>query len=361
MATDFLDQPKPVRAGEELAGDRLADYLAAHLPDLSGPLTVTQFPAGYSNLTYLLQMGGRDLVLRRPPFGVGKGSAHDMGREYRVLAALAPLYPRVPQPLLYCTDEAVLGVPFYVMERVPGVILRARPPAGLVLDALVLRGLSTATIDNLAAIHALPLTAPGLTAGSHPEGYVGRQIAGWARRYGAAKTDEIPEIEGVIAWLTDHLPPESGATLIHNDYKYDNLVLNPADLTQIRAVLDWEMATIGDPLLDLGTTLGYWVEADDPPELQAQSFGITARPGNLTRPELVARYAAQSGHDVSNVVYYYVYGLFKIAVIVQQIYARYRQGYTQDPRFAGLLAVIRTLGQTAAQASARNRLDHLLD
>jgi aminoglycoside phosphotransferase (APT) family kinase protein len=353
----FNDRARAVRAGEELPVERLAAYLAAAAPDLAGPLTVEQFPAGYSNLTYLLRSGERELVLRRPPFGVAKGSAHDMSREYRVLHSLAPVYLLAPRPVLYCADESVLGAPFFVMERVPGVILRGQPPPGLALDAAMLRGLSAAAIDNLAAIHALPWTALPLAEGSHPAGYVERQVAGWARRYAAAQTDEIPDMTAVIAWLTAHLPPESGAALIHNDYKYDNLVLDPADLTRIRGVLDWEMATIGDPLLDLGTTLGYWVEAGDPPELQAARFGLTALPGNLTRAELAARYAAQSGRDVSNVVYYYVYGLFKIAVIVQQIYARYRRGFTQDARFAGLIAVVRTLGRVAVQAGARDRLD----
>jgi aminoglycoside phosphotransferase (APT) family kinase protein len=361
MADEFADRPRAVRAGEELPVEALASYLAAADPTLAGPLTVKQFPSGFSNLTYLLEMGGREWVLRRPPFGVRKGSAHDMGREYRVLAALAPIYPKAPRPLVYCEDESVIGAPFYVMERVPGVILRGQPPKGLTLDPPVLHGLSEATIANLATIHALPYGATGLAEGSHPEGYVERQISGWARRYEAARTDDLPDIEAAIKWLTDHQPPQAGATLIHNDYKYDNLVLDPADLTQIRAVLDWEMATIGDPLMDLGTTLGYWVEAGDAPGLRSLGIGLTALPGNMTRAELAARYAVHSGRDVSNIVFYYVYGLFKIAVIAQQIYARYKQGFTKDERFAHLIVAIRTLGQTATQAIAHNRLDHLLD
>jgi aminoglycoside phosphotransferase (APT) family kinase protein len=352
---DLLDQAQVVRPGEELDTVRLAAYLATAAPDLAGPIQVEQFPQGYSNLTYLLRLGGREVVLRRPPFGVGKGSAHDMGREYRTLAGVAQVYPLVPRPLVYCADETVLGAPFYLMERVPGVILRARPPAGLDLPPPTVRRLAEATIDNLAAIHALDYEAAGLGDLGHPAGYVGRQVMGWTARYTRARTDDIPEIEQAAGWLAAHIPPVAGATLLHNDYKYDNLVLDPAALPRIRAVLDWEMATIGDPLMDLGTTLGYWVQADDPPELRAMRFGPTTLPGNLTRAELVQRYAQTSGRDVSSIGFYYVYGLFKIAVIAQQIYARYRQGYTQDARFAGLRPAIQALGRTAAQAIASGR------
>jgi aminoglycoside phosphotransferase (APT) family kinase protein len=355
---DLLDQPRAVRPGEELDPARLTAYLATAAPDLGGPIEVRQFPQGYSNLTYLLRIGGREVVLRRPPFGVGKSSAHDMGREYRTLAGVARVYPLVPRPLVYCADETVLGAPFYLMERVPGLILRTRPPAGLDLPPPTMRRLAEVTIDNLAAIHALDYQAAGLGDLGHPAGYAGRQVQGWTARYARARTDDIPDIEQAATWLAEHIPPDAdaGAALLHNDYKYDNLVLDPADLPRIRAVLDWEMATIGDPLMDLGTTLGYWVQADDAPELQAMRFGPTTLPGNLTRAELVQRYAQASGRDVTGIGFYYVYGLFKIAVIAQQIYARYRQGYTHDARFAGLLPAIQALGRAAAQAIASGRL-----
>ena len=353
---DWLDQPQAVRPGEELDAARLAAYLATAAPALSGPIRVEQFPQGYSNLTYLLRIGGREVVLRRPPFGVGKGSAHDMAREYRTLAGVSRVYPRVPRPLVYCADETVLGAPFYLMERVPGVILRARPPAGLALPPATMRRLAEATIDNLAAIHALDYEAAGLGAPGHPAGYAERQVQGWTARYARARTDDIPEIEQAAAWLAAHIPPEAPPALLHNDYKYDNLVLDPADLPRIRAVLGWEMATLGDPLMDLGTTLGYWVQAGDPPELQAMRFGPTTLPGNLTRAELVQRYAQAGGRDVGNIGFYYVYGLFKIAVIAQQIYARYRQGVTHDARFAGLLPAIQALGRAAVRAMTSGRL-----
>ncbi len=358
-------------------------------------MRVQQFPSGHSNLTYALQLGAREYVLRRPPFGAKIATAHDMGREYRILSHLHPVYPRVPRPYVYCEDESVIGAPFYVMERVSGLILRARPPEGIALTPELMRDLSTALIDNLAAIHAVDYRAAGLESLGKPEGYVARQVRGWSERYLNAKTDDIPEMERVARWLADakRQPPDSGAALIHNDYKYDNVVFDPnviATLSEAKgkqspssnletpalacgasvassqpfdsaplrsgsllamtkapivAVLDWEMATIGDPLMDLGTTLGYWVDADDPPELRAASFGPTMLAGNLNRAGLVERYARASGRDVSNIQFYYVYALFKIAVIVQQIYKRYVQGYTRDARFAGLGEMVKVLGK----------------
>jgi aminoglycoside phosphotransferase (APT) family kinase protein len=249
------------------------------------PVTVEQFPGGHSNLTYLVKIGEgpgeRELVLRRPPFGAQIKTAHDMDREFAFLSKLAPVYPRVPRPLLL-GDESVLGARFYVMERVRGVVLRSRLPAGLTIDPTLARGLSVAAVETLAELHAIDIEATGLAALGHPDGYVRRQVEGWTRRYAAAVTDDIPAMERVATWLAAELAanrPESGPpTLIHNDFKYDNLVLDPADLTRVRGVLDWEMATVGDPLMDLGTALCYWVELADPPELRAFAFGPTASP-----------------------------------------------------------------------------------
>jgi aminoglycoside phosphotransferase (APT) family kinase protein len=352
-----LDQPQNIRSGEELNTAQLESYLKKQIPDLRGALQIQQFPSGYSNLTYALQFDNRELVLRRPPFGAKIKTAHDMAREYRILSSLIQTYPKVPQPLLYCDDESIIGAPFYVMERVNGVILRAQPPAGINLSPELMRRLSETCIDNLAAIHQIDIAKTGLRDLAKPEGYVERQIRGWTQRYQNARTDEIPEIERVIAWLSANLPPESGAALIHNDYKYDNLVLDPNDLSQIIAVLDWEMATIGDPLMDLGTTLGYWIEPDDPPEMKM--FGLTHLPGNLNREQLVARYAEKSGREIPNIVFHYVYGLLKISVIVQQIYFRYRQGHTQDARFAALIHVVRACGKMAQLALEKNRIQRL--
>lgn len=357
MDKDFFDQPCAIRTGEELNTAQLEAYLKKQLPDLHGSLLVQQFPSGYSNLTYSLQFGERDLVLRRPPFGAKIKPAHDMGREYRILVGLINLYSKVSRPLLYCDDESIIGAPFYVMERVKGVILRAKPPAGISLSPELMRRLSESCIDNLAEIHQIDYAQAGLYELAKPEGYVERQIHGWTQRYQNARTDHVADIENVATWLSANLPTESGVALIHNDYKYDNLVLDPNDLSNIMAVLDWEMATIGDPLMDLGTTLGYWIEPDDPPEMQM--FGLTALPGNLNRAQLVERYAQKSGRDIPHVVFYYVYGLFKIAVIVQQIYHRYKRGLTHDKRFAPLIHLVRACGNMAALAMAKKRITRL--
>jgi aminoglycoside phosphotransferase (APT) family kinase protein len=355
-----LDEPRAVRPGEELDGAALDAYLRAHLAGYAGPLAVRQFPSGHSNLTYLVQAGPRELVLRRPPFGTTVKTAHDMGREHRLLSGLHGVYPRAPRPVLYCADPAVLGAPFYLMERVRGVVLRgAQPPAAAGLDAAAVRRLSTALVDGLAELHAVDVAGAGLADLGHPEGYVRRQVEGWTRRYRDAQTDEVPPLEAAAAWLAAHLPPEAGAALIHNDYKYDNVVLAPDDLGRIVAVLDWEMATVGDPLMDLGTTLGYWLDPDDPPEHRLLPFGPTLLPGNLTRAEVVARYAAQSGRAVPDALFYYVFALLKIAVIAQQIYRRFVDGHTKDPRFASMILGVRILGQTAARALERGRIDRL--
>jgi aminoglycoside phosphotransferase (APT) family kinase protein len=365
-AAGVIDRPAPVRAGEELDAERLAGYLREHLPgaaaDLAaGGLAIEQFPRGYSNLTYLLRLGDRRLVLRRPPFGSTVATAHDMAREHRILAALAPVYPKAPRPLLYCADPDVLGAPFYLMERVEGVILR---PAALAPEPPPperMAAVAGALVDTLAELHAVDWRAAGLADLGRPEGYVERQVEGWAARWRRAATEKRPEMDRVAAWLAEHRPPESGAALIHNDFKHDNLVLAPGDWSKVLAVLDWEMATVGDPLMDLGTTLGYWVEAGDPPELRALDLSPSALPGSPGRAEVVERYARATGRDPGGVVFYYAYGLFKIAVIAQQIYARWRAGHTRDPRFANLHLGVAACARTAAQAIARGRIDGLFD
>jgi aminoglycoside phosphotransferase (APT) family kinase protein len=357
MSEGIVDQARDIRPGEELDTGKLDAYLKENIPGLAGQLVVEQFPRGYSNLTYLIKVGERDMVLRRPPFGANIKSAHDMGREYRILSRLGTAYPKVPRALVYCEDPAVLGAPFYVMERVTGVILRATLPEGMTIAPDRMRRVSEATIDNLAAIHAVDYRAADLGELGRPEGYVERQVTGWIGRYDRARTDDIPTLDRAARWLVAHKPAESGAALIHNDYKYDNLALDPADLSRINAVLDWEMATVGDPLMDLGTTLGYWVERTDAPDLQALRFGCTTLPGNLTRAEVVERYARASGRDVSNIVFYYVFGLYKIAVISQQIYARYKQGLTKDERFGLLIHAVRAISDAAVAAIDKNRMD----
>jgi aminoglycoside phosphotransferase (APT) family kinase protein len=355
-----LDEAGEVRDEERLDGERLRPILATALPGAAGPITVRQFRQGHSNLTYLVSVGGREAVLRRGPFGAQVKSAHDMGREWKLLTALQGVYPQAPRPLAFCEDPAVLGAPFYLMERVSGVILRGDGSgSGLVLGPEALRATSTALVDNLAALHAVDLTRTGLAAMGRPAGYVERQVKGWTDRYQAARTDQIPEIEAAAAWAAQHLPAASGATLVHNDYKYDNLVLDPADLSRVVAVLDWEMATIGDPLMDLGTTLGYWTDPGDSPLLKAHAFGPTHLPGSLSRRQVVARYAERSGRPVDDLLFHYVFALFKLAVIIQQIYRRYVDGHTHDPRFASLVQMVRVLGTQTARALERGRIDDL--
>jgi aminoglycoside phosphotransferase (APT) family kinase protein len=367
-------ETRPVRPGEELPAEPLARWLAEHLgssltprpvpeqdsPEAAGArLEIAQFPGGHSNLTYLLRWGGRELVLRRPPLGSTVRTAHDMGREFRVLAKLAPVYPRAPRPLAHCDDASVIGAPFYVMERVRGVVLRDRRAGGLDIPPERIRRLAEAAVDGLAELHGIDLAAAGLADLGRPAGYAARQVAGWGERWLAARTDDVPEIDRAFAWLGERLPAESGPpALLHNDYKYDNLVFAP-DLTRVAAVLDWEMATTGDARMDLGYALACWVDPDDAPPLQALAFGPTARPGNLSRAAVAERYAQTAGREPGDILFFYVFGLAKLAVIAQQIYARYRRGLTQDERFAHLLDGVRILAATAGKATAKGRIDRL--
>jgi aminoglycoside phosphotransferase (APT) family kinase protein len=347
---DLVDRAGPVRPGEELDAERLETYLLAELPGARGPLAVEQFPGGFSNLTYLLRLGSEEWVLRRPPFGNRVRTAHDMAREHRVLAALAPVYPPAPRPLLYCGDESVLGAPFYVMERRRGLILHRQTQRRLELPPATARRLSEALIDNLAALHRLDYEAAGLGDLGRPAGYARRQVEGWSERYRRARTDDWPQLEATIAQLGAAIPPAAGAALVHNDYKLDNLVLDPADPTRIVGVLDWEMCTVGDPLMDLGTTLAYWLDPGEASPLAAAGLLAPAWPGSLTRRQLAERYAAATGAGLGDLLFYYRFGLFKLAVIVQQIYARYARGHTRDPRFAHLDRVVGLLGEAAAAA-----------
>ncbi len=354
-----LDKAVAVRPGEELDLDRLASFLEKEVEGFAPPIQLKQFPGGYSNLTYQITFGGKDWILRRPPFGANIKSGHDMGREYRILAGLSPLYAIAPTPLLYCEDESVLGASFYIMEKIPGVILRTNMPADLQPSPDLMRGIATSFTETLADLHKIDYAKAGLENLGKPEGYIQRQISGWIKRYEKAKTDDIPDMHAVGKWLDAHQPDTTRASLIHNDFKYDNLVLNQTDWTNVIGLLDWEMATLGDPMMDLGTTLGYWVEPNDPPAMQALKLSPTTLPGNPTRAELAALYGEASGSSLDNLVFYYAYGLFKIAVIVQQIYARYKLGYSKDERFASLIHAVRACSQTAKQAIQLNRIDEL--
>ncbi|HTC58175.1 MAG TPA: phosphotransferase family protein [Candidatus Sulfotelmatobacter sp.] len=329
----FCDNAVAVREGEELDLARLGAYLGRHF-DGPGPVTVEQFPSGHSNLTYRVNWGGRELVLRRPPFGSQVKSAHDMGREYRVLSKLHEAYNVAPKVILYCDDLSVLGAPFYLMEPIRGVILRRQLPAGLLLSPATALELSQAFLDNLICLHSLDYDKIGLGDLGKPQGYLERQVKRWIERYHNSATHDLPEVGPISAWLTQHIPASSDAALIHNDYKYDNVVLDSNDITRIVGVLDWEMCTLGDPLSDLGTTLAYWTDPGDPDELQEVCSAPTTIAGTLTRAQLAQRYALGTGRAIHDMVFYLTFARFKVAVIVQQIYYRYDRGLTHDERFA---------------------------
>jgi aminoglycoside phosphotransferase (APT) family kinase protein len=344
------EDTRPVRQGEELDVRKLTAFLQNYIPSTVGELSVLQFPHGHSNLTYLLRSGDEVWVLRRPPFGNKVKSAHDMGREFRVLSGLSKVFPPAPRPLVFCEDESVLGAPFYVMERRRGIILRREWPPELPRDPHLLRQMCSSLIDTLADLHAIDPADAGLSDFGKPDGYVRRQVEGWTKRYRDAQTEEISEMDAAVEWLQGRIPPQNGTSLIHNDFKFDNVAFDPNCPAKLSTVFDWEMATVGDPLMDLGTTLGYWVEASEIGQLTASFVGPTWLPGALTRKELVARYAARRGLGSCDMRYYHVFGLFKIAVIVQQIYVRFARGFTQDARFANLDACVRQLAHQAARA-----------
>lgn len=354
-----LDKAKEVRKGEQLNEKALESFMIKALGVEQGKLSVQQFPSGFSNLTYLIEFAHEEYVLRRPPFGANIKSGHDMGREYKILSALEGNYDKAPKPILFCEDLSVLEAPFYLMERVQGTILRASTPQAAMPSPAQFQSLSTSLVDTLVELHQLDYKAIGLEDLGNPTGYIERQVVGWSKRYLKAKTHEVKEMEATAKWLNDHMPQSTAASLVHNDFKYDNLVLTPDEHLNVKAVLDWEMTTLGHPLMDFGTTLGYWIHHTDPDFIAQNQLNLTTQKGNPTRGELVEMYAKKSGQNVDDIVFYFVFGVFKIAVIVQQIYYRYTLGHTQDPRFKHLDKIVSLYGLVAQQAIQKNKLDHL--
>lgn len=348
--------------------DTLFRYLANVDPAFADPTgaTLEVFSGGVSNLTARVSLGERALVVRRAPPGKKAASAHDMVREARILTAIRPHFPLVPRVIAVCEDPEVLGTPFFVMEYLEGKIPGRKFPGEV--SPHEARTLCENLVDLHADLHAIDLVETGLENLGKPEGYVERQIKGWSERYRAARTDDVPTCESVITWLEEHMPAASGACLIHNDFKLDNVVLDPDDLTRIVGVLDWEMASIGDPLMDLGASLAYWVERGDSEPLKAIRRLPTTVPGMMTRDEVVARYAERSGRVIEDFTYYYVYGLFRLAGIAQQIYVRYKLGQTSDERFAAFGQAVnilvdqaqRVIRQWDAKHSRKERLATLL-
>ncbi|MEV4943518.1 phosphotransferase family protein [Streptomyces zaomyceticus] len=334
-----------VRAEDAFDVERTHDWLTRQMDDISGPAPdVVQFTGGASNLTYLLKYPHLDteLILRRPPAGKKASSAHDMAREYRVQKALKPAFPLVPTVRALCQDPSVIGADFYVMDKVPGLILRGRLPNGMNLSPERARGLSEAFIDSLADLHQVNPVAAGLADLGKGQGYVRRQVEGWTRRYAQARTWNTPSFRHVTAWLADHQPGDAATCIVHNDWRLDNLVLDENSL-QVIGVLDWELATLGDPLMDLGSAMAYWVQADDGRMARAMRRQPSHLPGMLTRAQIVERYCARTGLSGENWPFYEVFGLFRLAVIAQQIYYRYHHKQTRNPAFRNLWMAVNYL------------------
>ena len=353
-----LDQAKAVRKGEQLNENALKDFLVKSLGK-KGQLSIQQFPSGFSNLTYLIEFAEKEYVLRRPPFGANIKSGHDMGREYKILSALDGHYDKAPKPIVFCEDLNILEAPFYLMERVKGTILRASTPQAEMPSPAQFQTLSSNLVDTLVELHQLDYNSIGLGDLGNPEGYIERQVVGWSKRYQKAKTSEVKEMEATALWLNENMPNSHTASLVHNDFKYDNLVLTPDENLQVKAVLDWEMTTLGHPLMDLGTTLGYWIHHTDPEFIAQNQLNLTTQKGNPTRGELAEMYANKSGQNIDDIVFYFVFGVFKIAVIIQQIFYRYSLGHTQDPRFQHLDKIVSLYGLVAQQAIQKKKIDHL--
>ena len=333
-----------MRPGEELDVFRVDAWLKDRVPGLTGAPEVSQYAGGASNWTYRLRYDSDDLVLRRPPEGTLAKSAHDMGREYRIQKALRPVFPVVPEMIAFCEDRSVLGCEFYVMRRLDGVILRRNPPQGLSLTRDEARQLCLNLVDTLIALHSVDIAAAGLENLGRGAGYARRQVEGWSDRYRKSRTWNVPRFDGVMAWLAAHTPEDVATCLIHNDFRFDNVVLDPKDPARVMGVLDWEMATLGDPLMDLGNALAYWVQADDDFFLRSLRRQPTHLPGMLTRREVVEYYAQKTGRGVGDWAFYEVYGLFRLAVIAQQIYYRYQQGQTRNPAFRNFWMFVTYLG-----------------
>jgi aminoglycoside phosphotransferase (APT) family kinase protein len=347
-----------VRKGEELPAVKLKQFLQENhlIGSIESELFVKQFTHGYSNLTYLLSIEDKEYVLRKPPIGAIK-RGHDMNREFKVQSAVKKEFSKVPKMFAYTDDAAVLGSEFYIMEKVEGIILNFKEAKKRDIPANDYKTIANAWLDTFTELHQLDYDAIGLTNLGKPEGYVERQVTNWGKQYLKAATKDVPSAEKVMQWMQENQPKNYQHCLIHNDYKYDNVVFKDNSWKEITAVLDWEMATLGDPLMDLGTSLGYWTLASDHDFVKQGIPSPTIFEGNPMRSEIVASYAKKSGRDIHNMVFYYVFGLFKIAVIAQQIYYRYSKGLTSDPRFANLDKAAELCCNLALKSIKTNSID----
>jgi len=347
MMSAPVDNPTTaVRAGEELDWVALDQHLKKIISGLSGDPAVSQFAGGNSNLTYRLQYENDDLVVRRPPFGTKAKSAHSMIREYRIMSQLKPLFPSVPDTLHYSDDESIIGSEFYVMRKVEGQVIKQMIPPAWNFTPEDSRRFCTRFWEKLIELHQVDYIAAGLGDFGKPEGYAERQVTGWNRRFERVITPDVDNFLGVRLWLASNIPPESGRhTVLHGDYRIDNVILDNHDPHRILAVLDWEICALGDPLMDLGSSLAYWMQADDPLELRGLLMQPSTAPGMLTRREILDLYQEKTGLDTSDFTFYLVYGYWRVAVILQQIYYRYFQGQTQDERFKTFGIATQHLGE----------------
>lgn len=348
---------RPVRDEDDFDHERVARVLSERVPEsLAGPIGVWQFPTGASNLTYLLRRGDWSGVLRRPPRGPIPPRAHDMEREHRWLSRLSPKFLLAPRPYFFCGDESLIGAPFYVMEHREGLVIDRELPETLPPGVPWGARISESFIETLGALHALDPNEAGLREFGRPEGFLARQVGAWVERYRRAATDDIPELEALVDWLGRSIPGSPAAKVIHNDFKLNNLIVSPTAPDEVLALVDWEMATVGDPLLDLGVALSYWVEAADPPEMREALNSVSAQPGFFTRRELAKAYARLSGQSIDTLPYYLVFAYFKLAVIIQQIYVRFASGQTTDGRFESFGRRARFLIELAASLAGREEL-----
>lgn len=348
----MLDAPGDIRPDEKFDEEHLAAYLRQNVPELQGPLAVQQFRGGHANLTYAVTVGGRELVLRRPPLGPVAPKSHDMAREYRALAALSPLYGPAPHVLHLCEDTSIIGAIFFLMERRYGVVVRMEWPQEFPDDPPTRRKVSEALVDALADLHAVDVSRPEIAALGKPDGFVHRQVTGWYDRWQKAKTREMPAMDELAQKLVDRIPKSSYVSVLHNDWKLDNTMYDAADPAKVVAVFDWDMTTLGDPLVDLGTLLGYWAQDGDEVPRGTGSV-ITMAPGFLSRDEICERYAKRSGRDLSDIAFYETFALFKTAVVLEQIYVRYVRGQTKDERFGALGPIVPRLAEAAQARGAK--------
>ncbi|HEY3740900.1 MAG TPA: phosphotransferase family protein [Bryobacteraceae bacterium] len=343
----MLPDTAPVRPGEELDRARLAAYLEGKIDGAADGIEIEQFPGGHSNLTYCLRTGGKEYVLRRAPLGPVAPKAHDMAREARILEAVSPFFPQAPKPYLVCEDPTILGAVFFLMERRRGIILRHGVPESVASQPDYAPRISEAFMNCFAALHSIDVEKNGLLVLGKPEGFVERQVKGWSERWIRAKTEPMPEADEVMSWLAAHIPPSGPPTLVHNDYKLDNVMLPLDSIDRVEAVLDWEMTTVGDPMIDVGLTLCYWTHATNPKVSGGGVPSFTSGPGWFTRDQFIAAYTEKTGRSVETLGYHEVLGVFKLAVILQQIYYRFWKGQTSDERFRHFDQRVRALIEIA--------------